>query len=114
MTRDTFKAKGDDPRGLSKSPAPTIFPGPIRPANELELIAIRVAVERAYPNDDFITDRLPDLVREEVMVREDYISDGPGFCGKLAVIFWGEPQFLTVVGDNGSTDTNWEVIDVEL
>lgn len=105
MTRDIEKAKGI---------APTIFPGKIRPANELELIVIRVAVERAYPNDEFILDRIADLTGEEVMLREDYISDGPGFCGKLAVIFWGEPQFVTIIGDNGSTDTNWEVIDVEV
>jgi hypothetical protein len=114
MTRDTFKAKGDDPRGLSKSPAPTIFPGEIRPANALELIAIGVALNARYPNDDYILGRIKYLTCDEIMVREDYISDGPGFCGKLAVIFWGEPQFLTIIGDNGSTDTNWEVIEVEI
>lgn len=104
----------NDPLGKSKSDAGTILPGDIRKANELELIAIRVALTRRYFRDEFILERASHLTVDEVMIREDYISDGPGFAGKLAVIFWGEPQFVTIVGDNGSTDTNWEVIDLEL
>lgn len=114
MTRNIENAKGDDPRGLSKSDAGSILPGDIRRANGLELAAIRIALQFRYYNDEHILDRAKHLTRDEIMIREDYISDGPGFAGKLAVIFWGEPQFVTIVGDNGSTDTNWEVIEVEL
>jgi len=67
-----------------------------------------------YHADDYILERIPTLLCEEIMVRTDYISDGPGFAGKLAGIFWGEPGFLTIIGDNGSTDTNWQVIEVEI
>ncbi len=88
--------------------------GEIRRANELELIAIRIALTRHYPNDDYILDRAKYMTVDEIMIREDYISDGPSFCGKVAVIFWGEACFLTVLGDNGTTDTNWEVIDQEV
>lgn len=111
---DPRNTLADDPLGKLKAHSATILPGVIRRANELELIAIRVALQRRYPNDDYIRDRIIYLTVDEIMVREDYISDGPGFAGKLAVIFWGEPQFLTIVGDNGSTDTNWEVIEVEI
>lgn len=85
----------------------------IRHANVIELEAIREALKVRYPNDDYIQGLIPFIACEEIMVRTDYISDGPGFAGKLAVIFWGEPGFLTIVGDNGSTDTNWEVIETE-
>lgn len=104
----------NDPLGKSKSDAGTILPGDIRKANELELIAIRSALRTRYFNDEHLLERAHYLTRDEVMIREDYISDGPGFAGKLAVIFWGEPQFVTIVGDNGSTDTNWEVIEPEV
>ena len=103
-----------DPLGVSKSDAGSILPGDIRKANELELTAIKLALLARYFQDDFIIERAGHLTRDEIMIREDYISDGPGFAGKLAVIFWGEPQFVTIVGDNGSTDTNWEVIDPEV
>lgn len=86
----------------------------IRRANELELIAICVALRARYHQDDYILDRCNFLTVDEIMIREDYISDGPSFCGKVAVIFWGEACFLTVLGDNGCTDTNWEVIDQEV
>jgi len=86
----------------------------IRPANEPELIAICIALRARYHNDDYILDRCKYLTVDEIMIREDYISDGPSFCGKLAVIFWGEACFLTILGDNGCTDTNWEVIDQEV
>ncbi|MHC4237689.1 MAG: hypothetical protein ACYSSM_05495 [Planctomycetota bacterium] len=104
----------NDPLAKIKAHSASILPGDIRKANDLELAAIKIALERRYFGDDYILDRAKYLAREEVMIREDYISDGPGFAGKLAVIFWGEPQFMTVIGDNGSTDTNWEVIDVEM
>ena len=105
---------GDDPLGKLKAYSATILPGVIRKANELELIAIRLALRAKYPNDDYILDRAKYLTVDEIMIREDYISDGPSFCGKVAVIFWGEACFLTVLGDNGCTDTNWEVIDQEV
>ncbi len=110
----TTPMKADDPLGISKSDAGSILPGDIRKANELELIAICVALRARYHQDDYILDRANYLTRDEIMIREDYISDGPSFCGKVAVIFWGEACFLTVLGDNGTTDTNWQVIDVEV
>ena len=108
------QSQTDDPLGKSKSDAGSILPGEIRRANELELIAICVALRARYHQDDYILDRANYLTRDEIMIREDYISDGPSFCGKVAGIFWGEACCLTVLGDNGTTDTNWEVIDVEV
>jgi hypothetical protein len=86
----------------------------IREATLAELVEIRKDLAIRYHGDDYILNRIPHLQRDEIMVRENYISDGPGFAGKLAVIFWGETQFLTVLGDNGSTDTNWQTIDPEI
>jgi hypothetical protein len=98
----------DRPANWQATDAPTV-----RDATLAELIAIRNTLSVRYCNDELLRDRVT-LQRDEIMVRENYISDGPGFAGKLAVIFWGEPQFLTVLGDNGSTDTNWQTIDPEI
>lgn len=83
---------------------------PPRWPNTGELYAIKNALLKVYPDE---WERLADLVRQDLMLTDNYISDGPGFMGTLAVLFWGEPCFVTVIGDNGSTGTNWEVIKTE-
>jgi hypothetical protein len=101
--------------------------GVIRRATRREYLAILIALtdaaDTAVPggiNGDYscLQTLTPDTLAEwltpdMIMVRTDYMSDGPGFAGKLAVIFWGEPELFTVLGDNGSTNTNWEVITPE-
>ena len=83
----------------------------VHTATELEVNAIRRTMLLKYPDE---RTRLFGLMTNDLMIRENYISDGPGFAGTLAVYFWGEPQFITVIGDNGSTGTNWEVINLEV
>ena len=83
----------------------------IRSATEPEANLIREALLREYPDD---RERLADLIGCDLMIRENYISDGPGFAGTLAVLFWGEPCFVTVIGDNGATGTNWEVVTLDV
>lgn len=50
----------------------------------------------------------------DILILENYISDGPGFAGTMAFVIYGEPCFTTVLGDNGSTNTNWETYKQEL
>ena len=83
----------------------------IRQVTPDELELIRLALAARYHSDDYILDRIPTLACEEIMLRENYISDGPGFAGNLAVIFWGEPCFLTVIG---TSDSAWRTIEVEV
>lgn len=80
---------------------------PPRFATVAELDAIRAAwkIAGTFENVD-----LADLICEDIVIHENYISDGPGFWGTLAWIVHGEPQYNTIFGDNGATGTNWEVL----
>jgi hypothetical protein len=85
-------------------------PGQCRHPTTRETDHIREELIKAHPDE---WERLADLIPQDLMLMENYISDGPGFAGTLAVLFWGEPCFITVIGDNGSTGHNWEVIQLD-
>ena len=85
-------------------------PDIVRIATWAELEQIRETLLDTYPDQ---WDRLADLIRQDIMIRTDYVSDGPGFAGSLAVLFWGEPQFITILGDRGSAGIAWEIIKPE-
>jgi len=89
----------------------------IRPATDSESVLIRAAIKKdeRYSGGD-LDERIDALHNSEIMVRTDYISDGPGFVGELAVVFWGEPQFVTILckySGRGISPDQWQTIEVE-
>jgi hypothetical protein len=55
---------------------------------------------------------IQDLIAQDVIIRDSYTSDGPGYCGRLAWITHGEPCFNTILGVH--TNNDWYVIEQDL
>jgi len=77
-----------------------------RIANFAETEAIRSALKFTGRYD---SDQLSCLIPQDIIVRTDYCSDGPGFTGNLAWIVGGEPHINIVLG-NYQNAGPWEVL----
>lgn len=47
---------------------------------------------------------------DDILVTDNYISDGPGFAGSIAFIVWGEPQFVSILTRPPACDGPWTLI----
>ncbi len=91
----------------------------IRAATEAEAVLIRAAIKADDKYSMELYERIDALTCDEIMIRTDYVSDGPGFVGYLAIVFWGEPEFVTVLGKYHaskplmySQPDKWETIEI--
>ena len=58
----------------------------------------KIAQLLAEDNGWSIEESLEQLESRDIIVKRDYCSDGPGWCGDLFIIIWGEPEFMSYIG----------------
>jgi len=68
---------------------------------------VRIGKLIAEDNGWTLEESFEQLECRDIFVKRDYVSDGPGWCGDLFIIIWGEPEFMTYIGK--STKEEWTI-----
>ena len=69
----------------------------------------RQEIEDFLHNEDINDASLYSIMEDRITVIRNYISDGPGWCGDIFLVVWGEPNFITIVGRR-DRDSTYEVM----
>ena len=79
------------------------FGGILTTPSEYVIIAKLLAEDNGWE----LSESFEQLDGRDIIVKRDYCSDGPGWCGDLFIIIWGEPEFMTYIGK--STREEWTI-----
>ena len=79
----------------------TSTPAPRKPtSSEYHLMAAALCPETNPTANDMAATQLR-LLGSHCAIFDTYISDGPGYTGRVAVVVWGEPELVSVVTFDG-------------
>ena len=71
-----------------------------------------IGIAWASRGDETFSEMLHRLKGSSVAIFDDYISDGPGFVGRVAVVVWGYPEAFDAFSLAPGADerTGWKML----